>query len=492
MTSRPPNILPPTTTFELDPAAQLLPGQNGTWVLLGGSPYVLLTLKERAAQTIRSLRSGADIETAAIAGGVSLSAVERLARKLLSTGIAEPQFHAPNRVVADQVTAVVPVLNEGAVIGALVQSLRSAGVNRVIVVDDGSTDDTVPNATMAGATVLHTLGRVGPGPARNTGLKNVHTPLVLFIDADVIPIGEWLAPLLRAFTDTTVAAAAPRVGSVATVGLIGDYERIRSPLDLGSRRASVRPKSRVAYVPTAALLAEVETVRSLGGFADALRTGEDVDLVWRMAAAGHVVRYEPDAEVAHRPRASITAFVRQRRSYGRSAAALDQRHPGQVAPVVASGWSVLVWAMGMLGGPVGVVAAAATAASTAALLERKLQPLAHPRKPAWTLAMRGHWGVGRQLASAMWRAWIPFALVACVFSRRARVAMLAAGAIPNILEWHERRPSLGPPKFVAMRLLDDASYCAGVWEGCIRNGTFRVLRPQLINWPGNRNESKVD
>ena len=43
-------------------------------------------------------------------------------------------------------------------------------------------------------------------------------------------------------------------------------------------------------------------VRELGGFDEAMRLGEDVDLVWRVAAAGHRCRYEPTSVVHHEPR----------------------------------------------------------------------------------------------------------------------------------------------------------------------------------------------
>ncbi len=486
-------LLPLSTRLKLDPGTRLVPGHNGTWVVIGGSPYVMLTLKAGAAAVIESLQSGHDIARAAKAAGVSHAAAQRLARKFIATGLAEPLFSTVARYSATDITAVVPVLNEEAAIGPLILSLREAGIRNLLVVDDGSTDATVRNARSAGAIVLHTPGRVGPGPARNTALDQVTTPLVLFIDADVLPNGDWLSPHLLAFADPAVAAVAPRVRSHNSAsGLIDRYEAIRSPLDLGTRRASVRPRSRVAYVPTAALLADVGVVRGLGGFDPALRTGEDVDLVWRMARSGRVVRYEPAAEVFHRPRATIAAFIQQRRSYGQSAAALDIRHRRQVAPVAASGWSVLAWSLAMLGGPVGVGGAAAAAVGTSALLERKLRSIANPRKLAWSLAMRGHWGVGRQLASALWRAWLPFALASCMFSRRARIAVVAAGVLPNAAEWRERRPSIDPARFIAMRLIDDASYCAGVWEGSLRHRHFGALLPYLANWPGKRTESRVD
>jgi glycosyltransferase involved in cell wall biosynthesis len=65
---------------------------------------------------------------------------------------------------------VVPAFNEASTIGRVVQALVSA-YPRVVVVDDGSTDDTAGRARAAGATVLrHVLNR-GQGAALETGLQ---------------------------------------------------------------------------------------------------------------------------------------------------------------------------------------------------------------------------------------------------------------------------------------------------------------------------------
>jgi glycosyltransferase involved in cell wall biosynthesis len=66
---------------------------------------------------------------------------------------------------------VIPAYNEGSVIGALVRSLIAAGYPQVVVVDDGSTDDTAAAARAAGARVLsHRINR-GAGAATETGLE---------------------------------------------------------------------------------------------------------------------------------------------------------------------------------------------------------------------------------------------------------------------------------------------------------------------------------
>ncbi|MBF6096422.1 glycosyltransferase family 2 protein, partial [Nocardia cyriacigeorgica] len=81
----------------------------------------------------------------------------------------------------------------------------------------------------------------------------------------------------------------------------------------------------------------------LGGFDERLRFGEDVDVVWRLTDAGHLVRYHPAAVVTHRPRATLGSWLRQRYDYGTSAAPLARRHPGRLACARVSAWHALSW-----------------------------------------------------------------------------------------------------------------------------------------------------
>ena len=76
-------------------------------------------------------------------------------------------------------------------------------------------------------------------------------------------------------------------------------------------------------------------------FDPALRYGEDVDLVWRLEAAGWRIRYEPDVVVLHDERDRIA----RRFWYGTSAAPLARRHPGKIRHVVLRPWPVATLAL---------------------------------------------------------------------------------------------------------------------------------------------------
>ncbi len=438
---------------------------------IGGSPLRVLRFTDAGARIADRLESGEAV-------GPDVSS-QTVARRLLDGGLAHP---VPSDAPPLTVTVVVPVKDHAEELRALVATL---GPVPTIVVDDGSIDPDAVHTAAAGARVVRVVQSQGPAAARNIGWREATTDLVAFVDADITMPAGWLEPLVAHFVDPEVAAVAPRVrGRANGNSTIDRYERHRSPLDLGPEPARVVPRARVSYVPTATVLFRRSVLEAHNGFDETLRFGEDVDLIWRVAAE-HTVRYEPSVEVEHDNRATWSALVRQRMQYGSSAAHLDQRHPGQVAPVDINAWSLGAWSLAAFGGRSGVVAGLATAAGSAALLVPDLRGrVDDPIAETVRLAGAGNLWAGRWLSSATIRAWLPLAVATSIPSKRARRALVAAAVIPNILEWRERRPDLGAGAWIGARIVDDVASCAGLWVGCVQVGSWRSICPRLSGIPG--------
>ena len=459
-------------------------------MLVGGSPVRVLRLTPPGARQVTGWWSGVPVPD-------SLKA-RALARRLLDTGIAHPVPDATSPAVSCDVTVVIPVRDRQAELARCLAGLRE--LPRVIVVDDGSDD---PAAIMraaagTGARVLRRQVNGGPGAARNTGLAAAQTGLVAFLDSDCVPGPGWLDRLLPHFADPAVGAVAPRIvpaGNART--WLARYEGASSTLDMGTRASVVRPGSRVPYLPGAALV--VRKAAAGAGFAEDMPVGEDVDFVWRMAASGWLVRYEPDAVVPHQHRVRLGAWFARRKDYGTSAAPLELRHPGAVRPLYVSGWTALAWLAAASGRP---AEGAAVTGAAIALLARRLASLTSepwpgpdpeaPEAPevagaAWLLAARlaarlaggGTLAAGRPLGSAVSRTWWPVALPLAIAVPRLRLPIAALILTPPLLDWVDRRPPLDPARYVAAQLLDDIGYSLGVWQGCARHRTIRPLLPVL-------------
>jgi mycofactocin glycosyltransferase len=435
----------------------------------------------------------------------------KLARRLLDAGIAHPDPDPDGGPGTGDITVVIPVRDRHAELARCLAGLRDAAGDlgeeayRVIVVDDCSADPAAIAAIAgaAGARVIRRPMNGGPAAARNTGLAAAPTGFVAFLDSDCVPRPGWLDGLLPHFADPGVGAVAPRIVPHETgTGWLARYEGASSTLDMGARPSIVRPGARVPYVPGAALVVRKSAAGE--GFASGMFVGEDVDFVWRLADAGWRVRYEPAAVMGHDHRVRFRAWFARRADYGTSAAALEELHPGTVRPLYASWWTAGAWTAVLAGRP--VTAAILTGAATA-LLARRLSTVTGERWPlpaspsspatvppdnsktrhasgtAWRLAIRlageGTLAAGRPLGSALSRTWWPVAIPAAVAVPRLRLPVAALMLTPPLLDWADRRPPLDPARYVAARLLDDAAYSVGVWQGCIRRRTLCPLIPAI-------------
>lgn len=454
---------------------RLAPGvrrTEGGRVLIGGAPLRVLRLSERGRRWLDAVEADDDVPTD--------EGSQRLARRLVDGGLADPVPPTGAGPTADQVAVVIPVRDDA---DALSPTLARLGpVNDVVVVDDGSADPVAVTAAGDGGTPVRVFRHVrplGPAVARNTGWRATRAPFVLFIDADVhLPIG-WLHGVAGHLADPTVAAVAPRIQARADRAptWLASYEADRSPLDLGAAPAGVRPGTRVPYVPTAALLVRREALEAVDGFDPDLRVGEDVDVVWRFDRAGWRVRYEPGVVATHPTRRTPRAWLRQRVAYGSSAAALAERHGDVIAPLRGlSGWSALAWGAVLAGHP---IAGTAIAAASTTALAPKLKGLDDPAREAVRIAGRGHLWAARTVAEALRRTWWPLALALGFVHRRSRPALLAAFVVPPLLDRNPRSGSLGPVRYLGLRWADDVAYGAGVWLGCGRARSPRALLPSF-------------
>src|SRR6476659_6600151 len=449
----------------------------GGTVITGGYPTRVLRLSPTGARHVTGWWSGAPVP------GHPKARV--LARRLLDTGIAHP---APDGALLisgltsgpasgapgpDDVTVVIPVRDRAAelarCLGGLGSGFSAGGTRRVIVVDDASRDPAAIEraAAAAGAGLLRRPVNGGPAAARNTGLAAVDTPLVAFLDSDCVPGPGWLDALLPHCADPAVGAVAPRiVPHEAGRTWLARYEGASSTLDMGQRPSIVRPGSRVPYVPGAALIVRKQAAGT--GFAEDMQVGEDVDFVWRLAASGWRVRYEPAATMGHQHRVRLREWFSRRKDYGTSAAVLELRHPGAVRPLYASAWTAAAWLAAAAGHP---EAGAVVTGTGTALLARRLARVTGEAWPipagsaAWRLAVAqaggGTLAAARPLGSAISRTSWPAAVPAAIAVRRLRLPLAVLVLAPPLLDWLDRRPPLDPARYVAARLLDDAGYSVG-------------------------------
>ena len=158
----------------------------------------------------------------------------------------------------EQTTVVIPAFNEAGSIASVVAELRQAvRWSEIIVVDDGSVDDTDARARAAGARVVRHPYNKGNGAAVKSGIRNANTPFIVIVDADgqhrpsdavhlVSHLGEYDL-VIGARAPQTHASLVRRVGNALLNGVASYLTRQPIP-DLTSGFRAARREHLVEFL----------------------------------------------------------------------------------------------------------------------------------------------------------------------------------------------------------------------------------------------------
>lgn len=208
------------------------------------------------------------------------------------------------------VSFVVPAYNEQRYIGETLESIRVYAQDiehEVIVVDHGSSDDTVSIARERNAYVYNaSTGTVGM--LRNIGVTHAKGEILVFIDADITLTQEWKDHFPSVIHKLTSHSHM----------VTGSQCEIPKAAHWISRSWFNTPRSeRVTYIGTGHLVTTKNLFQSVGGFNPALATGEDYDFCMRARRAGAIIVAQPTLRVLHHGvPTGIGAFVRRERWHG--------------------------------------------------------------------------------------------------------------------------------------------------------------------------------
>jgi cellulose synthase/poly-beta-1,6-N-acetylglucosamine synthase-like glycosyltransferase len=198
---------------------------------------------------------------------------------------------------AAALTVIVPAYNEAEFVGATVRSIlrQTRPPEVLVVVDDGSTDDTAEVARAAGSDVIRPPANTGSkAGAQNFALTQVGTEFVMAIDADTTLADDAIERLLPALDDARVAAACGYVlpRRVKSICERGRYIEYLFAFAFGKQIQDYFSKPLISSgcfsVYRTAML------RGAGGWPT--RTlAEDMDLTWTLYRRGRAVRFVPSA-----------------------------------------------------------------------------------------------------------------------------------------------------------------------------------------------------
>jgi cellulose synthase/poly-beta-1,6-N-acetylglucosamine synthase-like glycosyltransferase/peptidoglycan/xylan/chitin deacetylase (PgdA/CDA1 family)/spore germination protein YaaH len=259
---------------------------------------------------------------------------------------------------APPVSIIVPAYNEARVIVRTVRSLvaqRYAGPIEIIVVDDGSPDDTygvVRKAFAAEPTVaVYRKENGGKASALNVGIAASHHEIVIALDADTLFARDTVAKLVQPLADPQVGAVAGNAKVGNRVNLVTRWQALEYVTSQNLDRRAFSLLDGITVVPGAVGGWRKSLVVAVGGFqADTL--AEDQDLTLRIRRAGFSIAYADGAVGYTEAPDTLRTLARQRFrwSFGTLQCAWKQRDTLFRARFGSLGWAALpnVWLFQLL------------------------------------------------------------------------------------------------------------------------------------------------
>jgi glycosyltransferase involved in cell wall biosynthesis len=226
-----------------------------------------------------------------------------------------------------QVSVIVPVYNCAQTIALTLKALCSQtypGVE-IVVVDDGSTDQTKSIVKSFDNVQYVYQSNAGPASARNHGARISRGEFLFFTDADCIPQTNWIEKALKRFEENI------DIGVVSgSYGIANPHERLARcvyqeilfrhefllpvyPKVFGSYNFGIRRK----------------IFEDIGGFNEEYRraSGEDNDLSYKVLKAGHKIRFDPMVLVDHFHPVKVFKYLSEQYRHGFWRVKMYLEHP---------------------------------------------------------------------------------------------------------------------------------------------------------------------
>ncbi|SEA63858.1 glycosyltransferase family 2 protein [Rubrimonas cliftonensis] len=206
---------------------------------------------------------------------------------------------------------IIPHYNDVARLRRCLEALRGCeGYDAIerIVVDNASSEDMGAVAAAFPEIRFVTENSPGAAAARNRGVAETESPLLLFLDADCVPAADWIIAARRAMA---------RPGADVVGGRVDVFDETPPPRSGAEAFDTLFAFDQKTYVEkkkfsvTANMLTSRAVFGAVGPFAPDV--SEDIDWCWRAVGQGFRLVYDDAVRVAHPTRSDFTALLRKTR-----------------------------------------------------------------------------------------------------------------------------------------------------------------------------------
>jgi glycosyltransferase involved in cell wall biosynthesis len=207
---------------------------------------------------------------------------------------------------------IIPTFNGGARIaaclGALLEQTAGKGAE-ILVINDGSTDDTAEVVARYSGVRLITQSNAGPAAARNRGALEARGEIILFTDDDCVPAPGWLDAMTVPFKDPIV------------VGVKGVYRTRQTEvvarfvqMEYEDKYRLMSGASEIDFIDTYSAGFRRERFLEINGYdvSFPVACAEDVELSYRMSNRGWIMKFVPAAIVYHRHPDTLRQYIKKK------------------------------------------------------------------------------------------------------------------------------------------------------------------------------------
>jgi GT2 family glycosyltransferase len=258
----------------------------------------------------------------------------------------------------------------------------------VIVIDDGSTDDTAAIASRYDVRLIRQENK-GLSAARNEGMRQATGEISAYIDDDAWPDPDWLRYIawtyLKGGHDGAGGPNLPPPGDGVMAELVA--------LAPGGPNHVLLTDTVAEHVPGCNSTYRTEALRAIGGYDTRFRTaGDDVDVGWRIQENGGTIGFSAGAMVWHHRRTTAKGYLKQQRGYGFAEALLEQKWPSRFNRLGHITWPGQLYGPGARPAPLfssGIYGGTWGSAPFQSIYDRGSARAFAPLMPEWWMAIVG-------------------------------------------------------------------------------------------------------
>jgi glycosyltransferase involved in cell wall biosynthesis len=227
------------------------------------------------------------------------------------------------------VSVVVPTLNGARRIGhcldALQQQTRERDVE-IVVVNDGSVDNTASVVESYSGVRLITQANAGPAAARNRGALEARGEIILFTDDDCVPTPGWLGAMLEPFADPEVVGA-KGVYRTHQTSLVARFVQI----EYEDKYRLMAGLDYIDFVDTYSAAFRRDRFLEMTGYDTSfpVACAEDVELSYRMSARGWKMKFASSAIVYHTHPDTLASYLKKKYKFAFWRVLAVRKNPGK-------------------------------------------------------------------------------------------------------------------------------------------------------------------